>query len=113
YKPSPSRFARSLSLIRTPRSRAIRQRPPGTLGAIGLQCISESRADGNEAGLEELGVAYGQQCIVQVDIVEREAQCLAQTQPRAIKKQEQRAQGVGIEPVRAPPTDIDGAEQSL
>ena len=81
------------------------------LGSIDLQRISELRADGNKAGLVELGVAYGEERVGQVDIVESQAPCLAEAQPRAVEKQQQRPQGIAVQPKRAPSADIDGGEQ--
>ena len=60
----------------------------------------------------ELGIAYGQHRIAQVDIIERQALCFAEPKTCAMEKQEQSAQGVRIELDRALPADIDSAEQS-
>ena len=83
------------------------------LGGMDSQRTSELRADRNEAGLVELGVAYGEEGAGQVDIVERQALRLAEAQPRAVEKQQQRPQGIAIELKRTPPADIDGGEQVL
>ena len=75
----------------------------GTFGGIGPQGIGKWWTDRNVAGLVELAIAYGQQRILQVDIVEGQALCLTEPQPRAVEKQEQRPQGVAVELERALP----------
>ena len=54
-------------------------------GGIGLQRVGKLSADGNEAGLVELGVTYGQQRIRQIHIVEGQALGLAESQPCAVE----------------------------
>ena len=61
----------------------------------------------------ELGIAYGQHRIAQVDIVERQALCFAEPEACAVEKQEQSPQGVRVELDRALPADVDSAEQAL
>ena len=94
------------------RGRPLRQRALDAFGGIGPQGVDELGTDRNEPDLVELRVAYGQDRVGQVDIVERQALSLAEPQPRAVEEQEQRAQGVGVELDRALPTDIDGTEQA-
>ena len=89
------------------------QRALCALGAISPQRIGELRGDRNEAGLVELGVAYGQQRIGQADILKGLALRLSQPQPCAVEQQEQRPQGVVVELDRTLPTDIYGTEQPL
>ena len=58
----------------------------------------------------ELGIAYGEHRILQIDIVDRQALRFAEPQSCAIEEQKQCAQGVGVELDRA--LTADGAEQA-
>ena len=82
-------------------------------GGIGSQRIGKLCRDGNETALVELGVAYGEDRIREVDIVERQALCFAEAQTRAIEQQEQCPQGVAVELDRTLPAGIDRVEQTL
>ena len=95
------------------RGRALRQWTLRSSAGIGAQSIGKLGTDGNEAGFVELGIAYGQHRIAQVDIIERQALRFTEPKTCAIEQQEQSAQGLRIELDRALPADVDGAEQSL
>ena len=65
---------------------AFRQR--AALG--GPQSIGKLRTDRNKAVLVELGIAYGQHRILQIDIADRQALRFAEPQSCAIEEQKQR-----------------------
>ena len=77
------------------------------------QGIGKLWGDGNKAVLEELGIAYGQHRIVQVDIVERQALCFTEAKTGPVEQQEQHPQGAGIKLKRVLPTGIDSPEKAL
>ena len=77
---------RTIAVGQEGRGRTLRQGAFRTLRGIGLQRTGKLRADGNEAGLVELGVANGQQRAGQVDIAECQSPSLAQPQTRAVEE---------------------------
>ena len=80
---------------------------------MGPQNIGQPGSDGNKAVLEELGVAYGQHRLVQIDILDGQALRFTEPEAGAMEQQEQRPQGVVVELNGARPTAVDGPEQAL
>ena len=79
---------------------------------VASQPIRQLGADGNEAALVELRIAYRQHGLRQVDIIDRERSGLAAPQGRSVEKQEQRSQGLPVQLNRVGLAFLDSAEQA-
>ena len=95
------------------RGQAIRQRELPAPDGVGLQRLGQLVADRNQAVLEELGLAYGQHRVLEIDIADGQAQRLAETKTGPIEQQQECPHGSRIKLNRALAADIDDPEQTL
>ena len=68
-----------------------RQMP--ALAVIRGQCSGERGADGHQAGLEEFGIADGQDTLVQIHVATAQPQAFARAKSRSVQNQQQGPEG--------------------